>query len=68
MIGSKKKTGRQCCWDYRIGGSGYIFMFLKVVDKLPKVGKISVNRDRSSQVLLSSRGVALYFFFIIYRR
>ena len=41
MIGSKKKIGRQCCWDYSIGGSGYIFMLLKVVGKLPKFGKIS---------------------------
>lgn len=58
MIGSKKKIGRQCCWDYSIGGSGYKFMLLKVVGKLPKFGKISGYRYSSSQVLFPSRGVA----------
>ena len=33
-------------------------MLLKVVGKLPIFGKITENRDRSSQVLFPSRGVA----------
>jgi hypothetical protein len=57
MIGSKKKIGRQCCWDYRIGGSGYMFMLLKVIGKIPKFWKLPEKRDRSSQVVFPSSQV-----------